>query len=144
MTDVEDIISTFDLLGDWEERYAYLVEVGERLAPMPDEHKVEANRVKGCMSQVWVKAYSEPQDPDRIAFCGDCDTAIIKGVLALLVDLFSGKTVQEIAVVDPDDLFRRLGLHEHLSPSRHFGIYAIVELMKQQVAELALDTSQVA
>jgi len=144
VTDVEDIVSTFDLLGDWEQRYAYLVEVGEQLAPMPDRYKTEANRVKGCMSQVWVRAYRDPGNPPKIAYYGDCDTAIIKGVLALLVQLFSGKTVREISAVDPEDLFRRLGLDEHLSPSRHFGVYAIVELMKQQAADVAVDTSQVA
>ena len=91
MTEVEDVLGSFEILGDWEQRYQYLVELGEHLAPMPDRYKVDANRVKGCMSQVWVRAYRDPEHPDLIRYLGDCDTAIIKGVVALVGELLCGR-----------------------------------------------------
>jgi cysteine desulfuration protein SufE len=144
MTEIEDVLGSFELLGDWEQRYQYLVELGEHLEPMPDRYQVEANRVKGCMSQVWVRAYRDPQNPELIRYLGDCDTAVIKGVVALLVELLSGRQAKAIADMDLDGFFQELNLAEHLSPSRHFGVYAIVELMKQQAAELDSPVNQVA
>jgi cysteine desulfuration protein SufE len=88
------------------------------------------------MSQVWVSAYCDKDDPHRVRFHGDCDTSIIKGVLAVLIQLSAGKTVGEIERLDVDELFTRLNLDEHLSPNRHVGVYAIVELMKQQARTL--------
>ena len=89
------------------------------------------------MSRVWVKAISDPGNPGWIRFEGECDTAIIKGLLALLIELASGKTAQEIQGLDVDEVFRRLALDEHLSPNRHVGVYAIVDLMKQKAQECA-------
>jgi len=133
---LDEIVDIFDILGDWDQRYQYLVELGEKLPPMPEELKTEANKVKGCMSQVWVHPYRDEEHPERIHFHGDCDTSIIKGVLALLIQLVDGKTAEEIQQLDVDEFFSRLKLDEHLSPNRHFGIYALVELMKKQVADL--------
>ncbi|WP_462321032.1 SufE family protein [Halochromatium sp.] len=131
---IQDIIDTFDLLGDWDQRYQYLVEIGERLPAMDPADKIDANRVMECMSTVHVVAKS---DDERIRFDGDCDTSIIKGVVALLVGLFSGKTAAEIEDLDVDALFEGLQLEEHLSPNRHVGVYAIVNKMKGQVAQAA-------
>lgn len=131
-----EIVETFELLGDWDQRYAYLIELGERLPPMPDALKTPDNHVKPCMSTVHVAAYPDPAAPDRIRYHGDCDTAIIKGVLALLIELCSGLTADEIQAIDMDEIFERLQLGEHLSPNRHVGIYAIVDLMKSQAARL--------
>jgi cysteine desulfuration protein SufE len=133
-SEIDDIIDTFDLLGDWDQRYEYLVELGERLPSMDPAHKVDANRVMECMSTVHV--VPEPLDGGpQLKFQGDCDTAIIKGVVALLVQLFSGKTAAEIEATDVDALFEGLKLEEHLSPNRHVGVYAIVNKMKGQVGE---------
>ncbi|MGD2084415.1 MAG: SufE family protein [Chromatiales bacterium] len=137
MTDIDEIVDTFELLGDWDQRYEYLLELGERMEPMPAEEKTEENRVKPCMSTVHVHPFKDPDQPERIRYRGDCDTAIIKGVLALLVDLFSGRTAREIQEMDVDGLFSRLRLAEHLSPNRHVGIYAIVDKMKEQAAQAA-------
>ena len=134
MTQLTDIIETFELLGDWDTRYQYLVELGEQLPPIPEDERIEANRVKACMSKVWVYAREDPGKPGHIHFGGDCDTAIIKGVLALLIQLADGRTVAEIESFDMDEFFGRLQLGEHLSPNRHVGVYAIVDLMKQQAA----------
>ena len=134
MTGLSDIVETFELLGDWDTRYQYLVELGEQLPAMAEQECIEPNRVKACMSKVWVHAWDDPSAPGLIRFGGDCDTGIIKGVLALLIQLADGKTAAEINAIDMDEFFERLQLGEHLSPNRHVGVYAIVDLMKQQAA----------
>ncbi|MEN8174381.1 MAG: SufE family protein [Pseudomonadota bacterium] len=134
--DIAEIVDNFELLGDWDARYAYLVELGVALSPMREEARVDANRVKPCMSQLWVHACEDPEMPGSIRYEGDCDTAVIKGVLALLIGLLSGRTADEIESMDLDDMFDRLKLAENLSPNRHVGIYAIVGQMKAQARAL--------
>ena len=131
---LDDYVDTFDLFDDWNQRYQYLTELGDELPLLPEEIRTEDNRVKGCMSQVWVSAYLK--ENDLIGFHADCDTATVKGILALLVDLMTDKSAAQVLETDLDDIFEKLSLDEHLSPNRHFGIYAIVELMKQQVSKL--------
>jgi cysteine desulfuration protein SufE len=135
--EMTEILENFELLGDWDERYQYLVEIGERLAPMPPEEKTETNRVIECMSLVHTAAHPIPDRPGHLAYRGDCDTAIIKGVVALLVGLFSGKRPEEIETLDVEALFEALRLQEHLSPNRHVGVYAIVNKMKGQAKAMA-------
>ena len=132
MTEIADYIDAFELLGDWDARYAYLVELGERLDPMPNKLKTEENRVKGCMSTVHVSAVADSEHANRIRYVGDCDTATIKGVVAILIELLSHRTPQDVLNTDVDKLFDGLNLEEHLSPNRHLGVYAIVEMMKEQ------------
>lgn len=136
MTELTDILETFDLLGDWDQRYQYLIELGENLPAMPEVLVTDENRVKPCMSTVHVAALRDHQHPDRIHFYGECDTPVIKGVLALLIELFSGRMAADIQALDTDALFEQLQLAEHLSPNRHVGIYAIVDLMKSQARDL--------
>ena len=140
MDEIRDILDDFELLGDWDQRYAYLVELGERLPAISAADKVEENRVKECMSVVHVAAHPDSTEPGRLNYTGDCDTAIIKGVVALLVRLFSGKTPWEIADLDLDELFAGLHLEEHLSPNRHVGVYAIVAKMKAQALSFTEST----
>jgi cysteine desulfuration protein SufE len=140
--ELNDLVEDFGLLSDWDSRYQYLIELGQRLPPMAEADKTEQHRVKACMSRVWVKAIADTDNPGLVCFEGECDTAIIKGVLALLIELVSGKTTQAIQRLDVDEVFRRLALDEHLSPNRHVGIYAIVDLMKQQAAVLAQEPLQ--
>jgi cysteine desulfuration protein SufE len=130
----EEVIENFEFLDSWEARYAYLVELGEALPPLDDAYRVEENRVQGCMSKVWVCPIPDEHREGALTYVGDCDTAIIKGVLALVVRLLSGRTPDEIAELDLDDLFEKLNLAEHLSPNRHFGIYSLVEMMKKQAS----------
>jgi cysteine desulfuration protein SufE len=130
--EIQEIVDTFELLTDWDQRYQFLVDIGEEMPPMPAAEKTEDNRVKECMSLVHVAAHPDPVQLGCIRYTGDCDTAIIKGVVALLVRLFSGKTPAEIAEFDVDALFEGLHLAEHLSPNRHVGIYAIVDKMKAE------------
>jgi cysteine desulfuration protein SufE len=136
MMTLDDMVDTFELLGDWDQRYQYLVELGQKLPPLPEECRVEDNRVKGCMSQVWVCAYRDPESEDLIRYHGDCDTTIIKGVLHLLIQLVDRRRIEEVEELDVDRFFERLKLDDHLSPNRHVGVFAIVDLMKKQAREL--------
>jgi len=136
MSEIEEIVDAFEFLDDWDARYQYLIELGEDMAPMQEALKSDENWVKPCMSTVHVTAEHVPGDPALIRFVGDCDTPIIKGVLALLIDLLSYRTLDEIRAMDVDGLFKRLQLEEHLSPNRHVGIYAIVEKMLERASAL--------
>ncbi len=134
--DLDDLVEVFELLGDWEQRYNYLIELGEKLPAMPEQLMVEKNNVKGCMSTVYVCAYRDEKNTRLFQYHGYCDTSIIRGVLAVLINLAAGKTAEAIDQMDVDKLFARLQLYDHLSPNRHVGVYGIVALMKQQVHEL--------
>lgn len=138
--EIQEIIDDFDLLDDWDSRYQYLVEIGERMPIMADGDKTPANWVRECMSTVHVAAHPAQGDPPRLTYSGDCDTAIIKGVVAILVQLLSGKTPAEIEETDVESLFEGLRLQEHLSPNRHVGVYAIVEKMKGHARGFAAGT----
>jgi len=138
MSEIDEIVDAFEFLDDWDMRYQYLIELGEDLRPMSEDLKTEENWVKPCMSTVHVEAQRVPEQAELIRFIGDCDTAIIKGVLALLIDLLSYRTLDEINEMDVDGLFKRLQLEEHLSPSRHVGIYAIVDKMRERAKEAAM------
>ena len=124
MEQLDEYIDIFELLGDWDQRYEYLIELGEKMPELDDGYKNENNLIKGCMSRVWIVANL---DHDRINYLGDSDTAVIKGILALLINLVDGLTVEEIQKLDMDEIFNRLNLDEHLSPNRRNGLSRIVE-----------------
>lgn len=132
MKTLDEIVDVFELLDDWDQRYRFIIELGEQLPAMPHCLKTDANKVRGCMSQVWISPYPAPGTDDRICYHADCDTAVIKGVLAILVQLLEGRTADQIQHFDVDEFFTRLRLDENLSPNRHVGVYAIVDLMKKQ------------
>jgi len=132
MTQLDEFVDIFELLGDWDQRYQYLIELGEKLPLMPGRLKIEDNKVKGCMSQVWISASLAD---GKVKFDGDCDTSVIKGILALLISLCDGLSIEQIQNLDMDEIFKRLNLDEHLSPNRHVGVYAIFDLMKQKAAD---------
>ena len=126
----DDIVEVFRFISDWEARYRFLAELGEALPPLEPVHRVDDTRVHGCMSQVWIAAEPDASDPGRLNVVGDCDTATIKGLLAVLIALYSGNTPDAVRDIDADRVFERLGLDDHLSPNRHVGVYAIVEKIK--------------
>jgi len=130
MSKLDEYVTSFELFDDWEQRYEYLVDIGEQLPDMPDELKTENNRVKACMSKVWIDINLD--DAGLVHIQGDCDTSIIKGVLALLIDLCNGLAPEQIQSIDMDEIFQRLHLDSHLSPNRHVGVYAMFELIKQK------------
>lgn len=127
----DEIVDTFQFIGDWEMRYHFLVELGEGLPPLDVKHQVDENLVHGCMSKVWIAAEPDDEDPCILNFLGDCDTATIKGIVAVLIALYSGNTTQAVLSIDADQVFEKLGLYDHLSPHRHVGVYAIVEKIKE-------------
>jgi cysteine desulfuration protein SufE len=125
----DELVENFGLLDDWEDRYRYLIDLGKKLPPFPNALKVEAHKVRGCMSQVWLVPGRTTDG--RFAFAADSDAHIVKGLIAVLGVLYSGKTPAEAATVDAEASFRALGLDQHLSPSRRNGLVAMVGKLRQ-------------
>lgn len=134
---IDRILQNFDILDDWEERYRYIVELGRKLPPLEDEYKTEANRVQGCVSNVWLITRVENGDPPTIAFRADSDAQIVKGLVAILLAIYSGKTAKEILTADIRGIFEKLELAKHLSPNRANGFASMVK----RIHELALATA---
>lgn len=125
--DINELIENFELLDDWENKYRYIIDLGAGLPPLEDRFRTEEWKVRGCQSQVWLV----PEKKDgRLFFKGDSDAAIVKGIISVVLTIFSGKTPEEILQVDVDSLFGRLGLEEHLSPSRRNGLGAMTEKIR--------------
>jgi cysteine desulfuration protein SufE len=137
----EELIETFEFLGDWEERYRYLIDLGRKLPPLPDADHNDTNKVRGCMSQVWLTHRLEPGSPPRLSFLGDSDAHIVKGLIALLFALLSDKTPQQILDTDVTGVFERLGLESHISMNRRNGFYAMVERIRQTAQQHAAAVS---
>jgi len=126
---IERLTDAFELLTDWQERYDYISELGRKLPPMPEAEKTDASRVHGCISRVWVTGRLTGAPP-VMAYHADGEGPIIRGLVALLVMLFEGKTPDEVLGLDAEGLIEKLGLDENLSPNRHIGMYAMVEKIK--------------
>ena len=120
------IVRAFELLGDWQERYRYIIKLGQKLDPLPEEHKIEENLVRGCQSQVWLIADLED---GNVVFRADSDAAITKGLVALMVNIYSGEEPETI-MSTPPDFIKKIGMQEHLSPTRSNGLLAMVKQMK--------------
>ncbi len=119
----DELIDNFSYLTDWEDKYRYLIELGEQLPPMPSDEKIPANKVDGCMSQVWI---SHTKQDDKHLFNMDSDAHIVRGLEAVLWILVNGRTSEEIKAIDIEDIFNELGLAEHLSPTRRNGFVGMV------------------
>jgi cysteine desulfuration protein SufE len=125
---IDDIAANFELLEDWEARYAYLLDLGKQLDPLPEHSRDEAHKVRGCMSQVWID--HEARD-GRLHFYGDSDAHIVRGLIALLFALVQDRTPQEILATDVRKTFAELGLENHISMNRRNGFYAMTERIRQ-------------
>ena len=125
--DAATLIETFELFDDWEERYRYLIDLGRKLPPMPEADKNEVTKVRGCVSQVWMTSSIEAGPPPTLHFVADSDAHIVKGLVAILLALYSGRTAEEILATDIKDIFGQLGLEQHLSPNRRNGFFSMVE-----------------
>jgi len=124
---IEELIENFSFLEEWEDKYRYLIELGEGLSPLPDSFKTDAYKVEGCMSQVWlVPTLNE----GHYTFKADSDALIVKGLIAVILAAYDGKTKEEIADVDIDSIFQKLGLETHLSPTRRNGFFSMVSKIK--------------
>ena len=124
----EHLVETFEFLDDWEDRYRHVIDLGKAMPNMPEVLKVATTKVDGCASQVWLHLRA---DNDVLTFVGDSDAIIVKGLIAILINLYSGLKLEEISRIDPVLELGRLGLNEHLSSQRSNGLRAMVERIRE-------------
>jgi cysteine desulfuration protein SufE len=136
MMSLETLVDDFSLFDDWEDRYRYIIELGGNLAPLNDIEHSESFKVPGCVSQVWL--VTEHQG-DKLVFRGDSDAHIVRGLVAIVLDLFSDKTAADILQVDAKHAFEQLGLSEHLTPQRSNGFQAMVQRIRKDAAAALTD-----
>jgi cysteine desulfuration protein SufE len=137
---LDAIRSDFALLDDWEDRYRYVIELGRALPPLPEALRTDANKVRGCASQVWLaSSVGSPgtHGAQTLAFEGDSDAHIVRGLIAILFAMYSGKTADEILGVDAQAVFADLGLREHLTPQRSNGFFSMVERIRRDARAVA-------
>jgi cysteine desulfuration protein SufE len=137
---IDQILDDFEVLDSWDDRYRYIIELGRKLAPLPDAARNEANKVQGCASQVWFVSNAHPAKNGGgrvLEFLGDSDAHMVKGLIAILFSLYSGQAAKKILDTDAVALFERLGLREHLTPQRSNGFRSMVDRIKTD-AEAAL------
>ena len=141
---IDEIIDNFSMLDEWDDRYRYVIELGRAMSPLPDDARTEANKVQGCASQVWLatRCWSEGGRA-TLAFQGDSDAHIVRGLVAILLATVSGRSAEDILTADPIALFERLGLREHLTPQRSNGFRSMVERIRRD-AQQALEPTGVA
>jgi cysteine desulfuration protein SufE len=134
MTPIDEITENFELLDQWDDRYRYVIELGRELPPLADEAHTEANKVRGCASQVWLVTHVQPDGAagPSLTFEGDSDAHIVRGLIAILFALYSGKPAKEILGTDAEALFTKLGLRENLTPQRSNGLRAMVERIQRE------------
>jgi cysteine desulfuration protein SufE len=139
---LDEIVDNFSLLEEWDDRYRYVIELGRGLAPLPERDRSEANKVQGCASQVWLATTVRPDGAAGpvLAFSGDSDAHIVRGLIAILFAMYSDKPAREILSADAIALFERLGLREHLTPQRSNGFRSMVERIRAD-ARAALATA---
>ncbi|RCW68285.1 cysteine desulfuration protein SufE [Marinobacter nauticus] len=124
-TTLEDVLDAFEFLDDWEERYAYIIDLGKQLSGFPDDERVEENYVHGCQSQVWlIHLYDE--DSGKLFLLIDSDAMIVRGLAAIILVALNGKPPRELLATDIDELFEQLDLFRHISPTRGNGLRAMV------------------
>ena len=131
---IDELIDNFELLDDWEDKYSYIIELGKNLEPLDEQYRTEEWKVRGCQSQVWLEPLL---DNNKIHFKGDSDAFIVKGLIAIVFMIYSDKTVQEIKEIAVEEIFAKLGLQEHLSPSRRNGLFSLVEKINYYATTLS-------
>jgi cysteine desulfuration protein SufE len=132
---LDELVDTFDLIGDWEERYRYVIDLGRGLAPLNEAEHSDANKVRGCASQVWLVTEHGPDH--RLTFRGDSDAHIVRGLIALLLTLYSGRTPDEILAFDANAAFERLGLSGALSAQRSNGLASMAQRIRRDARSAA-------
>ena len=134
MDAIDDIVENFELLDQWDDRYRYVIELGRTLPPLADAAHIEANKVRGCASQVWLLTHVKPDGATgpTLTFEGDSDAHIVRGLIAILFALYSGKHAKDILAIDPEAMFEKLGLRENLTPQRSNGLRAMVERIRAE------------
>ena len=129
------------MFDSWEDRYRFLIDLGRKLPPLPDDARTEENRVHGCQSQVWLVA--EAKEDDTITFVADSDSTLVKGLIAVLRKMYSGQKARDVLNFDIEAFLERLGLNQHLSMSRRNGLFGMVKKIKEVAAQHANQTPQV-
>jgi len=129
---IDEITENFSLLDDWDDRYRYVIELGRTLAPLPETARIEANKVQGCASQVWLTTEVKPDGAAGpvLSFVGDSDAHIVRGLIAILFAVYSGKSARDILATDAVAVFEQLCLREHLTPQRSNGFRSMVDRIR--------------
>ena len=131
-TSIESIRQDFEFLDDWEERYRYIIDLGAALEPYPEELRDDAHKVRGCVSQVWLAVDREGDADPVLHLRGDSDAHIVRGLVAIVLALFSGRAASKIAETDAEAVFRQFGLDEHLTPQRANGLRSMVKRIRDE------------
>ncbi|GHD06386.1 SufE family protein [Tianweitania populi] len=134
---IDTIRSDFSLLDDWEDRYRYVIELGQDLPPYPEAARDEAHKVRGCASQVWLVGQTSGDHDPVMTYQGDSDAHIVRGLVAIVLALYSGRHASEILAIDFDETLRTLGLNEHLSPQRSNGLRSMVQRIRADAQAIA-------
>jgi cysteine desulfuration protein SufE len=134
---IDEIRENFALLDDWDDRYRYVIELGRMLAPMPAAEHSQENKVQGCASQVWLSKRIDRKGSDEpvLNYLGDSDAHIVRGLIAILLTLYSGHTPQQILATDAIALFNEFGFREHLTPQRSNGLRSMVERIRSDARQ---------
>jgi cysteine desulfuration protein SufE len=132
-----EIEENLAFLDDWEDRYRYIIDLGQALPPLEPEERTPANKVNGCVSQVWLVSHETPAESGPVLqYRGESDAMIVRGLVAILIALYSGRPAREIAETDAIAIFDRLGLREHLSTQRSNGLVAMVNRIRAEAGAL--------
>jgi cysteine desulfuration protein SufE len=134
MNSIDEIVENFTLLDEWDDRYRYVIELGRTLPTLPESDHTDANKVQGCASQVWLVTHVNPAGAAGpvLTLEGDSDAHIVRGLVAILFALYSGKRAREILATDAIELFDRIGLRENLTPQRSNGLRSMVERIRAE------------
>ena len=132
---IENLIDDFSFLESWEDKYKYLIELGNALPKFDDSKKIDEWKISGCQSQVWIIPHLED---DKIYFEGDSDAIIVRGIIAVVLEIFKDKTAQEILSIDVEKIFDKLGLREHITSNRRSGMLSMVDKIKHYAKQVSL------
>ena len=139
---IDEIRENFELLEEWDDRYRYVIELGRTLEPLPDEEHSAENKVQGCVSQVWLsKRIDRSESEPRIRYRGDSDAHNVRGLVAIVLALYSGSTPKEILDTDALAVFEEFGFRDHLTPQRSNGLRAMVERIKTDARQALAEAS---
>lgn len=137
MASLDKILDDFAFLDDWEDRYRYVIELGKALPDLAEEKKSAANKVQGCASQVWLVSHSDGAPDPILTFEGDSDAHIVRGLVAIVLSVYSGRHASEIAGLDAIEVFGKIGLVEHLSAQRANGLRSMINRIRSEAQALA-------
>jgi len=137
MTNINEIIENMEFLDNWEDKYKYIIELGQAINDFPEDLRNTNTKVNGCVSQVWLHSTASinSQNEKLINFIGDSDAFIVKGLIAILISIYTDKKPNEILEIDPQDIFKKFGLEEHLSPQRSNGLVSMIQRIKNDAKE---------